>query len=100
MTIKQGATYYISYQTFEGLKLTGKGGTILFVLSGFLKSYPILNKIPNKAAFIIVVRETHLYMFQLNSYEKLNNFSSRFLTVSNMVITKLHIYLHKMGRMA
>ena len=74
MTRDEKARCYISYQTFEGLKLTGKGGTTLFVLSGFLESYPILNKIPNKAAFIIMVRETRLYMFQLNSYEKLNNF--------------------------
>ena len=74
ITSGEKARCYISYQTFEGLKLTGNGGTILFVLSGFLESYPILNKIPNKAAFIIMVRETRLYMFQLNSYEKLNNF--------------------------
>ena len=74
ITSDEKAKCYISYQTFEGLKLTGNGGTILFVLSSFLESYPILNKISNKAAFIIMVRETRLYMFQLNSYEKLNNF--------------------------
>ena len=74
MTSDEKARCYISYQTFEGLRLIGKGGTILFVLSGLLKSYPILNKIPNKAAFIIMVRETRLFMFQLNSFKKLNNF--------------------------
>ena len=71
VTKKQGAIYH---QSFEDLKLTGKGGTILFVWSGFPESYPILNKIPNRTTFIIMVRETRLYMFQLNSYEKLNNF--------------------------
>ena len=69
MTSDEKARCYISYQTFEGLRLTGKGETILFVLTGFLKSYPILNKIPNKAAFIIMVRETCLLMSQLNSYK-------------------------------
>ena len=64
MTSDEKARCYISYQTFEGLRLTGKGETILFVLSGFLKSYPILNKIPS----------TRLFMSQLNSYKKLNNF--------------------------
>ena len=74
ITSDEKARCYISYQRFEDLKLTGKCGTILFVLSGFLESYPILNKIPNKAAFIVMARETYFYVFQLNSYEKLNNF--------------------------
>ena len=69
MTSDEKGRCYISYQTFESLKLTGKGGAILFVLSGFLESYPILNKIANKAAFIIMVRKNHLCMFQFNSYE-------------------------------
>ena len=69
MTSDEKARCFISYQTFEGLKLTGKSGPILFVSSGFLESYPILNKISNKAAFIIMVRQNSLYMFQLNSYE-------------------------------
>ena len=34
-----------------------------------IQNYPILNKIPNKAAFIIMVRQNRLYMFQLNNYE-------------------------------
>ena len=63
------ASCFISYQMFEGLKLTDKSGPILFVSSGFLESYPILNKIFNKAAFIIRVRQNRSYMFQLNSYE-------------------------------
>ena len=54
---------------FEYLKPTDKSGPILFVSSGFLESYPILNKIFNKAAFIIRVRQNRSYMFQLNSYE-------------------------------
>ena len=69
MTSDEKARCFISHQTFEGLKLTGKSETVLFVLSGFLESYPILNKIPNKAVFIIMVRQNRLYMFQLNNYE-------------------------------
>ena len=67
MTSDEKARCFISYQTFEGLKLTGKSGPILFVSSGFQERYPILNKIPNKAAFIIMVRQNRLYMLQLNS---------------------------------
>ena len=74
MTSDEEARWYISYQTFEGLKLTGQDETILFVLSGFLESYPIWNKIANKTAFIVMVRENRLFMSQINSYEKLNNF--------------------------
>ena len=69
MTSDEKAKCFISYQTFEGLKLTGKSRPILFVSSGFLERYPILNKVSNKAAFIIVMRQNCLYMFQLNSYE-------------------------------